>query len=179
MVEQRDRMIDMHNHMVEGYNILNKQLAASQNREDELEATVNDCQQAFSDSVNHGDELKAKLDSLTAALTPSVMTKLEYWGTFVFTENVMDMYGNECTATHTVPWTTVKEIMANILAIAANIRDHKEPTDPLGESLKREEEMRANITLLLATLDFFQEAVGESLDPEDAEIVEQVRRDVL
>ena len=51
-----------------------------------------------------------------AALTPSAGTKAAYIGEFKFKVPLFDDDGNEYTQEFLVPWTTIKEIMAAILA---------------------------------------------------------------
>lgn len=63
--------------------------------------------------------LRADNERLKAALTPSAETKAAYWGEFHFTEEGCDEDGQMYYRKITVPWTTVKEIMAEILARAA------------------------------------------------------------
>lgn len=57
--------------------------------------------------------------ALREALTPSVETKREYSGEFSFSIDEVDEDGNEYYRGLTVPWTTIKEIMAAIKARAA------------------------------------------------------------
>jgi hypothetical protein len=63
-------------------------------------------------------EQKAEIERLKAALTPSAETKAAYWGEFSFSLCVGEEDGEEIFERITVPWTTVKEIMAAILARA-------------------------------------------------------------
>ena len=63
--------------------------------------------------------LKADADRLAEALTPSGYTKAAYSGEFSFTIHDADEDGDECMRTITVPWTTIKQIMAAIKARAA------------------------------------------------------------
>lgn len=59
------------------------------------------------------------LSALSDALTPSSTTKAEYSGEFVFTgPEYVDDDGNPQCDRHTVPWTTIKDIMAAIVAQA-------------------------------------------------------------
>lgn len=61
-------------------------------------------------------ELREQVKRLEEALTPGPQTKAAYIGEFQFDEESDDGLG---TATRTVPWTTVKEIMAAIMDRAA------------------------------------------------------------
>ncbi len=63
-------------------------------------------------------EQKAEIERLKAALTPSAETKVAYGGEFSFSLCVGEEDGEEMFERITVPWTTVKEIMAAILARA-------------------------------------------------------------
>jgi hypothetical protein len=54
--------------------------------------------------------------ALREALTPSEGTKAAYIGEFEFPVKAYDEDGEEVTFPATVPWTTIKEIMAAILA---------------------------------------------------------------
>ena len=58
--------------------------------------------------------LEQRYEMLTAATTPSVNTKAAYIGEFHFVIHETDEDGNEHPRKVTVPWTTVKEIMAAI-----------------------------------------------------------------
>lgn len=58
--------------------------------------------------------LELERDSLVEALTPSADTKAAYIGEFSWTVNNLEDDGSMDPVTHTVPWTTVKEIMAAI-----------------------------------------------------------------
>jgi hypothetical protein len=58
--------------------------------------------------------LKAKIERLQEALTPSGETKAAYIGEFSFDVEDRDEDGEECSRNVVVPWTTVKEIMAAI-----------------------------------------------------------------
>lgn len=62
--------------------------------------------------------LRAANDNLREALTPSADTKAAYWGEFSFNIDDRDEDGEECSRKVGVPWTTVKEIMAAIVARA-------------------------------------------------------------
>lgn len=56
--------------------------------------------------------------ALMEALTPSAETKGAYIGEFTFPMTYTDEHGDEYSETVTVPWPTIKEIMAAILARA-------------------------------------------------------------
>lgn len=66
---------------------------------------------------------EASLAAAREALTPSGDTKAEYIGEFQFTVTMMELDDSdepfECQRAVTVPWTTIKEIMAAISARAA------------------------------------------------------------
>lgn len=57
-------------------------------------------------------------EALVAALTPSAETKARHIGEYAFSVEDRDEDGEECTRPVTVPWTTVKDIMAAIRADA-------------------------------------------------------------
>ena len=61
---------------------------------------------------------EAEAKALREALTPSEITKAAYIGEFEFPVKAYDEDGEELTFPATVPWTTIKEIMAAILARA-------------------------------------------------------------
>ena len=63
--------------------------------------------------------LTAERDRLREALTPNEATKEAYMGEFYFSQTMIGDDGNDVTVKTSVPWTTVKEIMAAILARAA------------------------------------------------------------
>lgn len=63
-------------------------------------------------------EQKAEIKRLKNALTPSAETKAAYLGEFSFSLCVREEDGEEIFERITVPWSTVKEIMAAILARA-------------------------------------------------------------
>lgn len=68
-----------------------------------------------------GDDRAAyseELGRLHEALRPSAETKAAYIGEFTFLIEDRDEDGEECSRKITVPWTTVKEIMAAIKARA-------------------------------------------------------------
>jgi len=65
--------------------------------------------------VDERDAARAKLYKLQEALTPSGETKAAYIGEFSFNIPDVDEDGNEVQRQVSVPWTTVKEIMAAIL----------------------------------------------------------------
>jgi hypothetical protein len=60
--------------------------------------------------------LQERIEKLTEALTPSSDTKADYKGEFSFGIVQVDEFGDENTVKTYVPWTTIKEIMAAILA---------------------------------------------------------------
>ena len=62
---------------------------------------------------------EGKARALKEALTPSEGTKASYIGEFKHPVKAFDEDGEEVTFPATVPWTTIKEIMAAILARAA------------------------------------------------------------
>lgn len=66
--------------------------------------------------------MRAELEALEAALTPSAATKAAYIGEFSFGVT-LSAGGDEDYRRITVPWTTVKEIMAAIRAYAAEHSD--------------------------------------------------------
>lgn len=61
----------------------------------------------------------ASAERMRVALTPSAETKAAYIGEFRFSEPYTDEDGDEQEMTITVPWTTIKDIMAAILARSA------------------------------------------------------------
>lgn len=71
--------------------------------------------------------LTARVAELEAALTPSGDTKAAYIGEFKFTFLAgLDEFGDDLTYENvTVPWTTVKEIMAAIRAYALDLQKDK------------------------------------------------------
>jgi hypothetical protein len=64
------------------------------------------------------EQLRDRLARMEGALTPSGETKADYMGEFSFPDAITDEDGNEMTVRVTVPWTTIKEIMAAIHARA-------------------------------------------------------------
>lgn len=64
-------------------------------------------------------EAAAEIERLRAALAPSSDTKAAYSGEFHFEEYYLDEDSNDAVRKITVPWATVKEIMAAIRARAA------------------------------------------------------------
>lgn len=64
-------------------------------------------------------QLSAENEKLRAALTPSVDTKAAYIGEFSFPYTYPGEDGEEVPIKVTVPWTTIKEIMAAIRTRAA------------------------------------------------------------
>ena len=71
------------------------------------------------DYVESSRKANASLARLVEALTPSGETKAAYIGEFHFDVEDRDADGEDCLRRVTVPWTTVKEIMATIRARAA------------------------------------------------------------
>ena len=65
------------------------------------------------------DDLRAENERLREALTPSGDTKAVYMGEFTFGVTEVDEDGDEVSRKVYVPWTTIKDIMAAILARAA------------------------------------------------------------
>lgn len=63
--------------------------------------------------------LTKRVGELEGALTPSADTKADYIGEFNFPLAYTDDDGNHATTSISVPWTTIKEIMAAIAARAA------------------------------------------------------------
>lgn len=64
--------------------------------------------------------LTAQVEAMRGALTPSADTKADYIGEFSFDYCTgFDADGNEVVSRISVPWTTIKEIMAAIRARAA------------------------------------------------------------
>ena len=63
--------------------------------------------------------LRAEVEGLQEALTPSGATKAAYIGEFHFTDSYIGEDGNDVDRKVAVPWTTVKEIMVAIRARAA------------------------------------------------------------
>lgn len=70
-------------------------------------------------SAAGGPALLAEVVRLREALTPSADTKAAYIGEFQFDIMLTDDFGKERPHEVTVPWTTIKEIMAAIAARAA------------------------------------------------------------
>ena len=68
--------------------------------------------------MNKTQAAEAKLAKAVEALTPSGDTKAEYMGEFCFSQTMIGEDGDEVTVKTYVPWTTIKEIMAAILARA-------------------------------------------------------------
>jgi hypothetical protein len=62
--------------------------------------------------------LRGENERLRGALTPSAETKSAYWGEFRFDIEAHDSNGYNYTRVVEVPWCTVKEIMAAIMAQA-------------------------------------------------------------
>lgn len=60
-------------------------------------------------------ELIARCEALEAALTPSADTKAAYIAEHQIEVEAMDEDGDSCTEMVTIPWTTIKDIMAMIL----------------------------------------------------------------
>ncbi len=67
--------------------------------------------------VDHGAAVER--DRLVKELTPSIETKAAYMGEFSYRAEQIDEDGESQPVTYYVPWTTVKEIMAAILANAS------------------------------------------------------------
>jgi hypothetical protein len=59
-------------------------------------------------------DLRARVEALTAALTPNAETKASYMGEFSFKFPEFDEDGGEHMRSINVPWTTIKEIMKAI-----------------------------------------------------------------
>ena len=68
--------------------------------------------------MQRAEAAEAKLAKAVEALTPSGDTKAEYMGEFCFSQTMIGEDGDEVTVKTYVPWTTIKEIMAAILARA-------------------------------------------------------------
>jgi hypothetical protein len=68
-------------------------------------------------------ERDAEIAGLREALKPSAVTKADYSGEFKFTIPSVDENGDEIHIPVTVPWTTIKEIMAMIVKRAAFSQD--------------------------------------------------------
>jgi hypothetical protein len=77
-----------------------------------------DIRNALTTRDNEIERLRAEVERLRAALTPSAETKVAYWGEFHFTEETVDDEGVPYYRKIAVPWATIKEIMAAILARA-------------------------------------------------------------
>jgi len=69
--------------------------------------------------IKENQEIKAEIERLRAALTPSGATKAAYGGEFTFRVCIGYEDDTEIYDTITVPWTTIKEIMAAIRARVA------------------------------------------------------------
>ena len=69
--------------------------------------------------VDDNRELRAGNKRMREALTPSEGTKATYIGEFSFPIKLTDEDGTEILHHVTVPWTTIKEIMAAIKSYAA------------------------------------------------------------
>jgi len=65
------------------------------------------------------EALKAENERLREALTPSGETKCAFMSEFSWTREITDENGDEATEELTVPWVTIKEIMAAIYNRAA------------------------------------------------------------
>jgi hypothetical protein len=72
-----------------------------------------------SDNLAYVTRTEARIAALEAALTPSAETKAIYHGEFHFDITCKDELGGEYLRNCMVPWTTVKEIMAAILAYSS------------------------------------------------------------
>lgn len=71
--------------------------------------------------------IQAEVVRLREALTPSADTKAAYIGEFQFDIMLTDDFGKERPHEVTVPWTTIKEIMAAIAARAALVPAKETP----------------------------------------------------
>lgn len=71
------------------------------------------------------EALEAENKRLRGALTPSGETKAAYIGEFKFDRSYTDENGDETSDEITVPWTTIKEIMAAISRRAAAALESK------------------------------------------------------
>ncbi len=100
---------------------LDSDLKKALQREEELKADLNGFGWAHDAAEQTASEIRKKYDSLVKALTPSPETKVEYWGTFMFDASDFDENGDLRSRSHTVPWTTVKEIIVNIRKVADHI----------------------------------------------------------
>jgi hypothetical protein len=67
--------------------------------------------------------LRAEIDRLTEALTPSADTKAAYMGEFYWEEVYMDDDGHDVVRKIPVPWTVIKQIMAAIRTRGAQQKD--------------------------------------------------------
>ena len=71
-------------------------------------------------TMDQRETAERQLAEAMAALTPSAETKAAYMGEFYFSFTIMEMNKDdepyECQRAVTVPWDTIKEIMAAILA---------------------------------------------------------------
>jgi hypothetical protein len=92
------------------------EFATQDSRKDaeELCVRLNTVATALSTPVAQGDEVRDALDRVLEALTPHGETKAAYMGEFSWTEWLPDENGVEQGHERTVPWTTIKEIMAAI-----------------------------------------------------------------
>jgi len=88
------------------------------------EAIMPEIQQLIEKARAEGrDEVMPRLNRLIEALTPSAETKAAYIGEFSFSIPDSDEDGEEAMRSITVPWTTVKQIMAAIRKRAAILAD--------------------------------------------------------
>ena len=69
--------------------------------------------------LRRAESAEAERDRLREALAPSGATNAAYLGEFHFSQTMIGDDGNDVIVKTYVPWTTVKEIMAAILARAA------------------------------------------------------------
>ena len=95
-------------------------LEAERKRADEAQKSFetyaimyDDSQRSLKEMMDQRDTALAEIERLKAALTPSEETKAAYMSEFQFPSTI------ERTYNETVPWATIKEIMAAICARAA------------------------------------------------------------
>lgn len=87
--------------------------------------------------------LRTRVAALEGALTPSCDTKAAYIGESSFFEDFFDSEGEERTRKITVPWTTIKEIMAAIRNFAALTAPDTQPIFDLIAHLHRQRDFSA------------------------------------
>lgn len=85
-------------------------------------------------NLEHQPKPQQSDEGLREALTPSAETKAAYSGEFHFNTVSVDDNGDDLVVERTVPWTTVKEIMAAILNRAALSRQAPVPTTKGGKT---------------------------------------------